>query len=150
MSNGNVHQGYMLFSLLKAAGKKGISRSEAAKALGVRESSVPVYFYGLRTLYGAEIEVEKQGRKVIAYRLLNADECTVSENGRRGTKTAKVVKSKPMKSVSAKTVKVSAPKAKKTVAASASEVTPILDSDLEISEIDDAELNDLKASLGIG
>jgi len=118
MSNGNVHQGYMLFSLLKAAGAKGISRSEAAKALGVRE--------------------------------LNADECNVSENGRRGTKTAKVVKSKPMKSVSTKTVKVSAPKTKKTVAASASEVTPILDSDLEISEIDDAELNDLKASLGIG
>jgi hypothetical protein len=35
-------------------------------------------------------------------------------------------------------------------AAAVSAVTPILDSDLEISEIDDAELNDLKASLGIG
>ena len=144
MSNGNVHQGYMLFSLLKAAGKKGISRSEAAKALGVRESSVPVYFYGLRTLYGAEIEVQKQGRKVVGYTLLNPNECTISENGRRGTKTTKVkAKSKPMKSVSVKTVKA-------TKAAVVKDSTPILDSDLQISEIDDAELNDLKASLGIG
>lgn len=144
MSNGNVHQGYMLFSLLKAAGKKGLTRSEAAKALGVRESSVPVYFYGLRTLYGAEIEVQKQGRKVVGYTLLNPNECTISENGRRGTKTTKVkAKSKPMKSVSVKTVKA-------TKAAVVKDSTPILDSDLQISEIDEAELNDLKASLGIG
>lgn len=145
MSNGkNAHQGYMLFSLLKAAGKKGLSRSEAAKALGVRESSVPVYFYGLRTLYGAEIEVQKQGRKVVGYTLLNPNECTITENGRRGTKTTKVkAKSKPMKSVSVKTVKA-------TKAAVVKDSTPILDSDLEISEIDETELNDLKASLGIG
>jgi len=145
MSNGkNAHQGYMLFSLLKAAGKKGLSRSEAAKALGVRESSVPVYFYGLRTLYGAEIEVQKQGRKVVGYTLLNPSECTISENGRRGTKTTKVkAKSKPMKSVSVKTVKA-------TKAAVVKDSTPILDSDLQISEIDETELNDLKASLGIG
>ena len=145
MSNGkNAHQGYMLFSLLKAAGKKGLSRSEAAKALGVRESSVPVYFYGLRTLYGAEIEVQKQGRKVIGYTLLNPNECTITENGRRGTKTTKVkAKSKPMKSVSVKTVKA-------TKAAVVKGSSPILDSDLEISEIDESELNDLKASLGIG
>lgn len=145
MSNGkNAHQGYMLFSLLKAAGKKGLSRSEAAKALGVRESSVPVYFYGLRTLYGAEIEVQKQGRKVVGYTLLNPNECTITENGRRGTKTTKVkAKSKPMKSVSVKTVKA-------TKAAVVKDSTPILDSDLQISEIDETELNDLKASLGIG
>jgi|688.fasta_scaffold42061_5 hypothetical protein len=140
------HQGYMLFSLLKAAGSKGVTRSEAAKALGVRESSVPVYFYGLRTLYGAEIEVQKNGRKVIGYTLLNPNECTIGENGRRGTKAAKPSKSKPMKSVTVKTVKANASKK----AAAVSAVTPILDSDLEISEIDDAELNDLKASLGIG
>jgi hypothetical protein len=140
------HQGYMLFSLLKAAGSKGVTRSEAAKALGVRESSVPVYFYGLRTLYGAEIKVEKNGRKVVGYTLLNPNECTIGENGRRSTKAAKPSKSKPMKSVTVKAVKVSASKK----AAAVSAVTPILDSDLEISEIDDAELNDLKASLGIG
>lgn len=146
MSNSkNTHQGYMLFSLLKAAGKKGITRAEAAKALGVRESSVPVYFYGLRTLYNAEIEVQKQGRKVIGYTLMNASQCTISENGRRGTKAASKpkTKSKPTKTVSAKTVKVAA----KTTAVKDS--TPILDSELEISEINDAELNDLKASLGI-
>ena len=145
MSNGkNTHQGFMLFSLLKAAGKKGITRSEAAKALGVRESSVPVYFYGLRTLYGAEIEVQKQGRKVVGYTLLNPNECTIGENGRRGTKTTKAkVKSKPMKSVSTKTVKA-------TKTATVKETTPILDSDLEISEIGADELSDLKASLGIG
>lgn len=146
MSNAKSnHQGYILFSLLKAAGKKGITRAEAAKALGVRESSVPVYFYGLRTLYNAEIEVVKQGRKVVSYTLLNANDCTITENGRRGTKTATKPKSKtkPLKSVSVKTVKATNTPAVK-------ESTPILDSDLEISEVDDAELEDLKASLGIG
>ena len=145
-SSGN-HQGFMLFSLLKAAGKKGVTRAEAAKALGVRESSVPVYFYGLRTLYGAEIEVQKQGRKVVGYTLLNPNECTITENGRRGVKTAKAVKatkSKPKSVMTAKTVKVSSSKK-----SASEEVTPILDSDLEISEIGDAELNDLKQSLGI-
>jgi len=143
-SSGN-HQGYMLFSLLKAAGKKGVTRAEAAKALGVRESSVPVYFYGLRTLYGADIKVEKQGRKVIGYTLLNPNECTITENGRRGVKTTKAVKaSKPKAVMTAKTVKVSSSKK-----SASEEVTPILDSDLEISEIGDAELNDLKQSLGI-
>lgn len=143
-SSGN-HQGYMLFSLLKAAGKKGVTRAEAAKALGVRESSVPVYFYGLRTLYGADIQVEKQGRKVIGYTLLNPNECTITENGRRGVKATKTVKtSKPKAAMTAKTVKVSSSKK-----SASEEVTPILDSDLEISEIGDAELNDLKQSLGI-
>jgi hypothetical protein len=149
MSNANgKHQGYILFSLLKAAGKRGITRDEAVKALGVNDSSIPVYFYGLRTLYGAEIEVTKQGRKVVGYTILNPDECTMTENGRRGNKTTSN-KTKMAKVVSTKTVKAKVNKIKTPKAAVLSEEIPILDSDLVVSEIDDAELNDLKASLGI-
>ena len=64
-------QAYILFNMLKAAGDKGVNKEQVAKALNVKESSVPVYFFGMKKLYKADIEVIKNGRQVVAYKLNN-------------------------------------------------------------------------------
>ena len=131
-------QAYILFNMLKAAGDKGVNKEQVAKALNVKESSVPVYFFGMKKLYKADIEVIKNGRQVVAYKLNNPNEVTGVPQT-RGAGKLKVVK-----------------KVKKTVAAKPTKVLtknldgaefPILDND--VPHISDHEFNDIKTSLGI-
>ena len=145
----NATQAHNLYNLLSDAGAKGVSRSEVAKHLGVRESSVPIYFYGLRKFFSAEIENIKNGRKVVGYRLLNDVE--VPSQRRNSNPAAVVVK--PIKATKTKVAKVGK---KKTAVVQTADVevnfddsdVAILDKDLDVG-FTDSEFADIKATLGL-
>lgn len=150
MSNSPL-QIYTLFQMLKSAGANGIvSRADIAKELGVNEGSVPVYFFWLKK-FGVKFDVIKNGRAVQGYRLLNGDEVDVPMNRRkRGSHTkaasVKAVKAvKPMAKVKAKPVMAKVTKtANKPVKDDVVNV-----SDMEIEELTDIELTDIKSQLGL-
>jgi hypothetical protein len=132
-------QAFILFNMLKAAGSKGVTRDQVATALQVKETSVPVYFFGMKKLYNADIETVKNGRQVVAYKLLNPDQVT-NVPQTRGAGKIKVVAKKPL---------VKAAKVVKTNVVDDSGEIPTLDSDLRIAEITDREFGDIKSSLGL-
>jgi hypothetical protein len=132
-------QAFILFNMLKAAGSKGVTRDQVATALQVKETSVPVYFFGMKKLYNADIETVKNGRQVVAYKLLNPDQVT-NVPQTRGAGKIKVVTKKPL---------VKAAKVVKTNVVDDSGEIPTLDSDLRIAEITDREFGDIKSSLGL-
>jgi len=138
---------YKLFQLLKSAGNKGATVSQCAKELNFALGSVGGYVVALRQKFGAEIEPIKNGRSTTGYRLLNVDavEAVITPK-RRGaaTKSAKVVKTKAVK------VKKVAKVAKtKTTKVSKSDEMPVELDSMEIEEITDSELSDIKAQLGL-
>jgi hypothetical protein len=126
-------QGYILYNMMKAAGDKGVTKTQIAQKLGVKESSIGIYLFGLRKFFNAEFDTVKQGRKVISYKLVNADKIQVRAT-RKGSKTA--------------TVKTSAPMVKPVKSAKVDKaVAP--DADLHVAEISDREFSDIKSSLGL-
>ena len=129
-------QGYVLYNMMKAAGDKGVTKAQIATQLGVREGSIGIYLFGLRKFHNAQFETVKQGRKVISYKLVNAENIAVPAT-RKGsvTKAAKPAK------VLTKSVKTAKPvKAEKAVAP---------DADLSVTEITPREFDDIKSSLGL-
>lgn len=140
-------QGYTLFQMLKSANGGVVSRADIAKELGVNEGSVPIYFFGLKKFFGVDFEVVKNGRAVTGYRLLNGDSVDVPANGRRTSagakpvKAAKVAKVKKAKPVMTKVIKVAKSKPIK------DDVVDV--SDMEIEELTDLELSDIKSQLGL-
>ena len=137
------HQGYTLLQLMKAS-KPGevVSRATIAKKLGVNEGSVAIYFHGLKKFFNVEFEVVKQGRTVIGYTLISRD-AEMSPNGRRGDSSTKTVKAKKPKAVKVQKV------ATKTTKVTKSKNSPVEIEDMEIEEITDGELSDIKAQLGL-
>jgi hypothetical protein len=147
----NATQAHNLYNLLSDAGAKGVSRSNVAKHLGVRESSVPIYFYGLRKFFSAEVENIKSGRKVVGYRLLNADSIDVPSQRRNSNPVAVVTK--PIKATKTKVAKVG--KKKTSVIQTTDAEVDFVDSDVAILdknldvEFSDSEFADIKATLGL-
>ena len=142
----NVTKYFVLFSLLKSAGSKPVSPEVCAKELGFAVGSVAPYMWSLRKKFGADIEVVKNGRAVVGYKLLNVSAVeSVITPKRRVTAgaTTKTVKTAKVKTVVQKVAKTS--KVKKTVSVDGS--VPTLDADLDISEITDGELDDIKSQL---
>lgn len=135
------HQGYTLLQMLKASKpNEVVSRAAIAKELGVNEGSVAIYFHGLKKFFGVEFEVVKQGRAVVGYKLISRD-VEMSPSGRRvatPTKTKKV--SKASKVTVAKT---------KTTQVKKSKNAPVEIEDLDVEEITDTELSDIKSQLGL-
>lgn len=134
---------FTLFNLLKAAGDKGVTKAQAVKALGVKENSVPVYFHSLKKQFNAEIETKKNGREVVAYKLINADKVEVPQF-RKGAVVTKSVKTKTV-TKKAKSGKI----VKSTKTSNDNGEIPILDRELEITEITDRELDDIRQQLGM-
>ena len=161
----NSTQAHNLYNLLVAAGATGVTRADIAMHLGVSEGSVPVYIFGLKKFFSAEIDNIKDGRKVVAYKLTNAADIEVpshrlfrrNDNGAvvlsnpnasvtKPVKATKTKMTKAAKKKAAKVVSVIKPKSKKVV--DDGDIA-ILDKDLEISEFTDAELNDIRSTLGL-
>ena len=161
----NSTQAHNLYNLLVAAGTTGVTRADIAVHLGVSEGSVPVYIFGLKKFFSAEIDNIKDGRKVVAYKLTNASDIEVpshrlfrrNDNGAvvlsnpntsvtKPVKATKTKMTKAAKKKAAKVVSVTKPKSKKVV--DDGDIA-ILDKDLEISEFTDAELNDIRSTLGL-
>ena len=140
-------QAFTLFNTLKAAGKKGVSKIEIAKVLGVKESSVPVYIFNMKKAYKAKFEVIKKGRQIIAYKLANVEDLEIPQLRKNAKGVAPVTKA-VSKKASVKKTKVVKPSKAKTAKVVDGEV-PVLDADMEITEITDGEFNDIKSSLGL-
>ena len=134
----NNTQIHVLFDLLKAAGDTGLSKPQIAKALGIKEGSVPVYFHWLKKLFKAEVNTKKQGRQIVSYSLINVDKIVIPQPKRnKAQKITKPIKITKLSKSSKKTEKV------------VTDEVPTLDADMKITNIGDNEFNDIKASLGL-
>ena len=138
-------QSFVLFNMLKAAGSKGVTKTEVAKALGVKESSVAIYFFGLKKFFKAEIETVKKGRQIVSYKLANADDIEVPSHRKGANSVVKSTSKKASKVVRTKHVKATKTA---TVDVDTGEVA-VPDSDLHVTKITDREFSDIKSSLGL-
>lgn len=127
-----------LWGLLKSG--KPVDFEDIVKAVGQKRNSVMVLICTMRFDFGAEIETEREGRKVKTYKLLNPD--VVAPRMVAKAKPAKVKAVKAVKAVSVKQTKTTTSRKSKVVDESAIE-------DFGIEEISDNELADLKEQLGI-
>lgn len=108
--------------------------------LACSPTTAMVFICILRRDFGAEIETERDGRKVTAYRLTNADALAS-----KMVIAPKAAKTKTPKVIATKVAKVTVAKTK---AAIDDGSVPVID-DLSVTEIDDRELSDLKQQLGL-
>lgn len=124
----------VLFTLMQGGTKVPVEMM--IKTLSVKQGSIMCLISALRNDFGAEIETERDGRKVLSYRLTNADKVKIP---------TKVAKTKAPKAA-----KVSVTKTKTTIARKPKAVVedgsiPTLD----VEEVSDSELESLKAELGL-
>jgi hypothetical protein len=125
---------------------KSVTVDAMQSALKIKNNSIMVLIYQLRTHLGADIESERQGRKVVSYRLSNAADIEPKLN---------TVKPSKARKTSTKVAKVAVAKTKTTVSRKAKVAkedefdVPTLDADLDITEVSDAELADLRNQLGL-
>jgi hypothetical protein len=153
MRNPSVQE-LTIYEMLKSG--KPVAFADMVKAVGVKEITVMTYICALRQIWGGEVETIRNGRKVESYQLNNAGDLAkhmVLKGSGLVTKTAKVAKApKVVKVNPIKAAKVAVAKSKTVVARKpkADEFdVPTLDSDLDISEVSDRELDDLKMQLGL-
>ena len=62
-------QNFRLYTLLQSG--EAITKETIRDTLGVEMNSVPVYIFELKKHFKADIEAVRDGRKVIAYKLVN-------------------------------------------------------------------------------
>jgi hypothetical protein len=144
---------FTLFSALRAGGDKGVSPEALQKATGFNQGALAVYIHALRHKFNAQIESVRSGRTVVAYRLTNAEEAAAVILPTRKKRVVKAkVKLSPAKPRTS--IKVNKPPSiLRTAAAKTGLVedgsVPVLDADLDITEIGMSELDDIRQSLGI-
>lgn len=140
---------YVLFSFLKKAGKAGATPEDCAKELKFAVGSVAPYMGSLRTKFGAQISASHSGRKIVRYTLENPDEVEKSITPNRRGSAPKVKKAKSKKDTVTSNIKsiVSRTKVQKPKVKSKDAIVEV--EDMEIDEIDGAELAQLKEQLGL-
>lgn len=112
--------------------------------LACSPTTAMVFICILRRDFGADIETERDGRKVTAYRLTNAD--ALASKMVIAPTASKAVKTKAPKVIATKVAtKVAVTKTKAVIDDGS---VPVID-DLSVTEIDDRELSDLKQQLGL-
>lgn len=114
-----------------------VTINEIKDHLKINQYSVPVYIHELKRAYGAEIESIREGRKVVAYKLNNANKLKSKVKMYR-TNNAQFIKP-----VVKKVEEVFSDKKVET-----GEI-PVIDSDNELVHISDSEMADVKSSLGL-
>jgi len=128
---------FNVFKMLKSG--KSVNFDNMVATLGVKPVTAMVCICALRKDFGADIDTERDGRKVISYKLTNADKVAPSM----------VLKTKASKTPKAKAPKVARVSVTKTTKRVSSSDTPIIDSDYDVTEVSDAELADLRQQLGL-
>lgn len=129
MSGPKLTQNYKLFALLSPGNP--VSVDAIKDDLGINYYSVAVYIHELKRLFHAEIDSVRDGRKVVAYKLNNAD------------KIAKKIK--PYRSNNAQYVKPT-----KKAAPVSDGAIPTLDPETDkLTTVSDNEMADIKESLGL-
>ena len=129
-----------VFEMLKDG--KPLKFDNLVKRLGCKPVTAMVLICALKRDCNAEIETIRDGRKVDSSQLHNATDIA-----------AKMVSTKATKTKAVKTPKVKATKTKTVVSRKAVKDdefdVPTLDADLDVSEVSDAELADLRNQLGL-
>ena len=123
----------VLYTLMKSG--KPVSVEIMIKTLNVKQGSIMCLISALRNDFGAEVETVRDGRKVLSYQLLNADKVKIP---------TKVAKTKAPKVARVAVAKTKTTVSRKSTAAVSDEI-PTLD----VEEVSDAELDSLKAELGL-
>lgn len=124
----------VLFTLMQDG--KPVPVEKMMKTLNVKQGSIMCLISALRNDFGGEVVTERDGRKVLSYQLTNADKVKIP------TKVAKVAKPKAAKVSVVKTKTVVNRKQKAVVT---DDAIPTL----EVEEVSDADLESLKAELGL-
>ena len=124
----------VLFTLMQDG--KPVPVEKMMKTLNVQQGSIMCLISALRNDFGGEVVTERDGRKVLSYQLTNADKVKIP------TKVAKVAKPKAAKVSVVKTKTVVNRKQKAIVT---DDAIPTL----EVEEVSDADLESLKAELGL-
>ena len=123
----------VLYTLMKDG--KPVPVEKMIKALNVKQGSIMCLISALRNDFGGEIETVRDGRKVLSYQLTNADKVKIP---------TKVAKTKAPKAAKVAVLKTKAKVTKSTKAVDNPDI-PTLD----IEEVNDSELESLKAELGL-
>lgn len=126
-----------LFTMLKSG--KSVTVEAMQTALKIKSNSIMVLVYQLRTHLGGDIDSERDGRKVVSYRLNNASALESKLANVKTGRKPKAAKTPKVAVLKTKT-KVSKPKA-----TAADDSIPTLD----VEEVGDDELASLKAELGL-
>ena len=124
----------VMFTLMQDG--KPVPVEKLMKTLNVKQGSIMCLISALRNDFGGEVVTERDGRKVLSYQLTNADKIKIP------TKVAKVAKPKAAKVSVVKTKTVVNRKQKAVVT---DDAIPTL----EVEEVSDADLESLKAELGL-
>ena len=124
----------VLFTLMQDG--KPVPVEKMMKTLNVQQGSIMCLISALRNDFGGDVVTERDGRKVLSYQLTNADKVKIP------TKVAKVAKPKAAKVSVVKTKTVVNRKQKAIVT---DDAIPTL----EVEEVSDADLESLKAELGL-
>ena len=146
-----MYKTQMLVDAFKSAKGNYLTKGEVASLLGIQDVSVAPYISDLKRLNRCEFEARKNGRIVEGWTLTNPDKALSLKltQAPKGTKVAPVAKVKTVKAKPVKAAKVTkvAKVVKQTKVDDGS--IPTLDADLDISEVTDLELDDIKAQLGL-
>lgn len=124
----------VMFTLMQDG--KPVPVEKLMKTLNVKQGSIMCLISALRNDFGGDVVTERDGRKVLSYQLTNADKVKIP------TKVAKVAKPKAAKVSVVKTKTVVNRKQKAVVT---DDAIPTL----EVEEVSDADLESLKAELGL-
>ena len=124
----------VLFTLMQDG--KPVPVEKMLKTLAVKQGSIMCLISALRNDFGGEVVTERDGRKVLSYQLTNADKIKIP------TKVAKVAKPKVAK---VSVVRTKTVLNRKQNAAVTVDTIPTL----EVEEVSDADLESLKAELGL-
>jgi hypothetical protein len=156
----NVVKVQALYGILKSGSP--IKFDHILTTMGVNKGTAMCLICALRNDYGANINTVRDGRQVSDYVLTNAEEIFNRINSApvkgakknstvtKATKTAKTAKPAKVSRVVQSAVKKTAVKVKDTSKSVEDDGSvPVLDADMEIYDISDSELEDIKSQLGL-
>lgn len=135
-----------VYEILK--GGKTVKFDDIVAQIGGKPITTQVYISDLRCFFGAEIEPERVGKKVVGYKLLNSAALASIMVAQVKPQKVAVVKAKPVAKVKTATKVAKTAVVARKIKDDEFDV-PTLDADLEISEIGDAELADIASQLGL-
>ena len=124
----------VLFTMMKDG--KPVPVEKMIKTLNVKQGSIMCLISALRNDFGGEIETVRDGRKVLSYQLTNADKVKISTKAPKAAKAPKVAR-------------VAVTKTKTTVARNSAKAVSDEIPTLDVEEVSDADLENLKAELGL-
>lgn len=140
----------LLVEAFKSAKGNYLTKEEIASVMGISAISVAPYVCELKQRHRCEFEQRRTGRVVDGWVLTNPTKALSLRPNQSAKGSNAVVAKAPVKAAKKKTVAVKATKTvvKRTPNADAFDI-PTLDRDLDITEVTDRELDDLKAQLGL-